>query len=102
MPSCGSRALGRHRSGLDIDLCLEEPAKALEKLLDLGGALGDLLLLWRIDLQLRHWIDHQSLLAHVDRADVVLWQRSTAEQISGWSESCSVPPIVEPKNRFSS
>jgi hypothetical protein len=49
----------------------------LEELLELGGELDDLLLPWRIDLQLRHLIDHQNLLAHVDRAGVVLWQRPT-------------------------
>ena len=72
----GSRALGRHRSGSDIDLCMEAPAMGLKELLELGGELDDLLLPWRMDLQLRHLIDHQNLLAHVDRAGVVLWQRS--------------------------
>ena len=59
----GSRALGRHRSGSDIDLCLQAPGMGLEELLELGGELDDLLLPWRIDLQLRHLIDHQNLLA---------------------------------------
>ncbi len=74
----GSRALGRHRSGSDIDLCLEAPGMGLKELLELGSELDDLLLPWRIDLQLRHLIDHPNLLAHVDRAGVVLWQRPKA------------------------
>ena len=40
----GSRALGRQRPGSDIDLCLEAPAMTLGELLELGGALDDLLL----------------------------------------------------------
>jgi len=71
----GSRALGRQRSGSDIDLCLDAPAMGLADLLELGGALDDLLLPWRIDLQLRHLIDHQNLLDHIERAGQVLWAR---------------------------
>lgn len=71
----GSRALGRQRSGSDIDLCLDAPGMGLAELLELGGELDDLLLPWRIDLQLRQRIDQPNLLAHVDRAGVVLWKR---------------------------
>ena len=71
----GSRALGRQRAGSDIDLCLEAPGMPLGALLELGGVLDDLLLPWRIDLQLRHLIDHPNLLAHIDRAGVELWRR---------------------------
>jgi nucleotidyltransferase substrate binding protein (TIGR01987 family) len=58
----GSRALGRHRPGSDIDLCLEAP--------DMG--LAELLLPWRIDLQLRHLIRHPGLLDHIDRVGITL------------------------------
>ena len=40
----GSRALGRHRPGSDLDLCLDAPDMELGELLELGGALDDLLL----------------------------------------------------------
>ena len=73
----GSRAMGRQRSGSDVDLCLDAPGMTLGELLELGGELDDLLLPWRIDLQLRHLIDHPNLLAHLERAGVVLWQRQT-------------------------
>ncbi len=72
----GSRALGRHRSGSDIDLCLEAPALDLSELLLLGAELDDLLLPWRIDLQLQHLIDHPTLLEHIARAGVVLWEQT--------------------------
>ncbi|HJN35750.1 MAG: nucleotidyltransferase domain-containing protein [Prochlorococcus sp.] len=71
----GSRALGRHRSGSDIDLCLEAPAMGLQELLELGARLDDLMLPWPIDLQLRHLIDHADLQAHLERAGEVLWER---------------------------
>ena len=77
----GSRALGRQRPGSDIDLCLEAPAMTLGELLELGGALDDLLLPWRIDLQLRHLIDHNGLLDHLERVGQVLWERSAEEVV---------------------
>ena len=58
----GSRALGRQRSGSDIDLCLEAP--------DMG--LAELLVPWQIGLHLRHLIRHPELLGHIDRAGITL------------------------------
>ena len=72
----GSRALGRQRAGSDIDLCLEAPSMELGELLELGAELDDLLLPWQIDLQLRHLIAHEGLLAHIERAGQLLWERS--------------------------
>ena len=43
------------------------------KLLELGGALDDLLLTRRIDLQLHHLIDHEGLLDHLERVGPMLW-----------------------------
>jgi len=71
----GSRALGRHRTGSDIDLCLQAPGMRLGELLVLGASLDDLLLPWPIDLQLRHLIQHQPLLDHIDRAGITVWRR---------------------------
>ena len=42
----GSRAMGRHHSGSDVDLCLVAPSLQLEDLLLLGARLDDLLLPW--------------------------------------------------------
>ena len=69
----GSRALGRHRPGSDLDLCLDAPDMELGELLELGGALDDLLLPWPIDLQLRHQIEHKGLLDHLEKVGQVLW-----------------------------
>ena len=68
----GSRALGRHRPGSDIDLCLDAPQMGLAELLVLGAQLDDLLLPWQIDLQLRHLIQHPGLLEHIDRVGIPL------------------------------
>jgi predicted nucleotidyltransferase len=72
----GSRALGRHQGGSDIDLCLEAPGMGLGELLELGAEIDDLLLPWKVDLQLRHQIDHAPLLDHIGRAGRVLWERT--------------------------
>ena len=76
----GSRALGREHAGSDIDLCLDAPTMGLGDLLELGGVLDDLLLPWRIDLQLRHLIDHDGLLNHIERVGQVLWTRPRPPQ----------------------
>jgi predicted nucleotidyltransferase len=72
----GSRALGRQRSGSDVDLCLHAPTMNLVELLELGAQLDDLLLPWRIDLQLDHLISHEALRAHIQRAGLVQMDRS--------------------------
>ena len=38
----------------------------------MGARLDDLLLPWRVDLQLQHRIDHPGLLAHIERVGVAL------------------------------
>ena len=52
----------------------------LGELLELGAALDDLLLPWQIDLQLRHLIAHEGLVAHIERAGQLLWERSSNER----------------------
>ena len=76
----GSRALGRQRAGSDIDLCLEAPSMGLGELLELGAKLDDLLLPWQIDLQLRHLIAHEGLVAHIERAGQLLWECSECKE----------------------
>ena len=50
----GSRAMGRHRPGSDIDITLVAPTLRHDDRLRLMAALDDLLLPWSIDLSLRH------------------------------------------------
>jgi predicted nucleotidyltransferase len=62
----GSRAMGRHRPGSDIDLTLVAPGLRHADRLRLMGALDDLLLPWSIDLSLHHELS-EPLRQHVAR-----------------------------------
>jgi predicted nucleotidyltransferase len=62
----GSRAMGRHRPGSDIDLTLVAPGLSHHDRLRLMAALDDLLLPWSIDLSLQHELP-ESLRQHVTR-----------------------------------
>jgi predicted nucleotidyltransferase len=63
----GSRAMGRHRPGSDIDLTLVAPGLSHQRRLRLMGALDELLLPWSIDLSLWHELP-ELLRQHVARA----------------------------------
>lgn len=66
----GSRAKGDYRLGSDIDLCIEGKALDLTDLLAIENQIDDLLLPWKVDLSLKHNIDHQDLLQHIKRVGV--------------------------------
>lgn len=71
----GSRAMGRHHAGSDLDLCLEGPQLSHGDRLRLMAAMDDLLLPWQVDLSLRHELP-TDLQAHVERVGLCLWRRS--------------------------
>jgi aspartate/methionine/tyrosine aminotransferase/predicted nucleotidyltransferase len=62
----GSRAMGRHRQGSDIDLALVAPALQHSDRLRLMEALDELLLPWSIDLALHHELP-EPLRQHIAR-----------------------------------
>ena len=62
----GSRAMGRHHPGSDIDLTLVAPTLRHDDRLRLMAALDDLLLPWSIDLSLYHDLP-EPLRQHVAR-----------------------------------
>ena len=70
----GSRAMGRHKPGSDIDLCLEGPELSHGDRLRLMAAVDDLLLPWRVDLVLRQELPAE-LDAHVQRVGRCIWRR---------------------------
>ncbi len=70
----GSRAMGRHQPGSDIDLCLEAPRLGHSDLLRLMNAVDDLCLPWRVDLLLLHQLDAE-MRAHVQRVGCPIWKR---------------------------
>lgn len=70
----GSRAMGRHHRGSDIDLCLVAPDLTHSDRPRLMAAVDDLLLPWRVDLTLRHELP-ANLEAHVLRMDQCIWRK---------------------------
>ena len=71
----GSRAMGRHREGSDIDLCLEGLEFSHQDRLRLMAAIDELLLPWQVDMALRHEIP-ADLEAHLQRVGRCIWRRS--------------------------
>ena len=72
----GSRAMGRHQQGSDIDICLEAPQLRHSDRLRLMAAVDDLLLPWRVDLVLRQELPAE-LEAHLQRVGRCIWETST-------------------------
>ena len=75
----GSRAMGRHRPGSDLDLCLMGDAITHLDRLRLMHAIDELLLPWSVDLALWHELP-EDLRGHLQRAGRCLWhqQRSAS------------------------
>ncbi|PCI42533.1 MAG: hypothetical protein COB51_12945 [Moraxellaceae bacterium] len=70
----GSRALGRYRSGSDIDLTLLGEID-LPTLNRISLELDDLLLPWEIDLSAYALIDNPDLLDHIRRVGQVFYRK---------------------------
>jgi len=86
----GSRAMGRHQGGSDIDLCLEGPQLSHLQRLRLMAAVDDLLLPWQVDLVLRHELPPE-LEAHLQRVGQCLW--------SSPAQTHDAPPLKCSRNQ---
>jgi predicted nucleotidyltransferase len=69
----GSRAKGNYRNGSDIDLTIVGDTITLSELMKIENELDDLLLPYKIDLSLLHKINEASLIDHVDRVGIVIY-----------------------------
>jgi predicted nucleotidyltransferase len=72
----GSRALGSHREGSDIDLVLKGDSLSFQDLLTLKWKLDDLLLPWHIDLSLYSRISNPELIDHIQREGKVFYRKN--------------------------
>ena len=70
----GSRAMGRHRDGSDVDLCLVGEAITHADRLQLMHAIDELLLPWQVDLALQHALPPE-LLDQINRVGIYLGAR---------------------------
>lgn len=70
----GSRALGRHRPGSDIDLALEGKDLTLNDLLELRVKLDNLMLPYRFDLVVLDDQINPELRDHIQRVGIELLQ----------------------------
>lgn len=68
----GSRAMGRHREGSDIDLVLMGDLD-VATLNRIATELDDLLLPWEIDLSAHTEIENPELLDHIERVGVIFY-----------------------------
>jgi len=66
----GSRAMGNHKSGSDIDLALLAPQMTITELFEIGNELDELQLPYKIDLCLFHKIENQNLVKHIARVGI--------------------------------
>ncbi len=61
----GSRAMGNFKNSSDIDLSVVAPTWKLENLLRLENEIDDLMMPYKVDISLLHFIDHPDLLEHI-------------------------------------
>ena len=71
----GSRAMGAHRPGSDIDLALVAPTADLTALMKIENEIDDLLLPYKVDLCLIAHIENAALREHIARVGVAIFER---------------------------
>lgn len=72
----GSRAKGNYRNGSDIDLLLVGEAIDLTLLFKIQNELEDLMLPYKIDLNVKHHLHNPDLLEHIERLGQLLYQQA--------------------------
>lgn len=71
----GSRAIGSYKNGSDVDLLLIGEELELKDVLDASIQIDDLFLPYKVDLILYDRIEEPSLLEHIDRVGITLYDR---------------------------
>lgn len=76
----GSRAMGTHRNGSDIDLTLKVRDEVPTSLLgDVIEAIDRLDLIYSFDISIYSQIKNENLLSHIDRVGVLFYSASKNE-----------------------
>jgi predicted nucleotidyltransferase len=70
----GSRALGTHKLGSDIDLALFGSEVTPDLIASIAILIDDLLLPYTLDLTAYAYIDNDALREHIDRVGIHLFQ----------------------------
>ena len=88
----GSRAMGRHHNGSDIDLCLEGTGLNHQGRLRLMAEVDELLMPWSVDLVLRHELPAE-LEAHLQRVGRCIWRANSTPSVLGlgWRLDAGAP-----------
>lgn len=71
----GSRAMGNYKPGSDIDLALDAPEMSFNEWLGFQLKLDELLLPYKIDAILLHFVDQETLKEHINRVGVVFFEK---------------------------
>jgi predicted nucleotidyltransferase len=75
----GSRAMGNHKNGSDIDLTLFGEGLDIRELLEIMAQLDDLLLPYTIDISIFATLSHPDLRDHIQCVGIVFYERAPAE-----------------------
>ncbi len=73
----GSRAMGSHRSGSDIDIAVDSDEISYNDLLHLNRLIDDLNLPFKVDLVYIQRIENADLLDHIHRVGKILYARNS-------------------------
>lgn len=73
----GSRAMGTHKTGSDIDLTLHGDHLSQPQLTAIASELDDLLLPYTIDLSIFVMLNNVDLREHIGRVGKVFYERTT-------------------------
>lgn len=77
----GSRAMGKHRNGSDIDLTLQGDQLDLHLLAAISNQLDDLPMLYSFDLSCLQHIDNPQLLDHIRRVGKIFYQNTHSHSL---------------------
>lgn len=74
----GSRAVGTHKLGSDIDITLKADL-SFDEMIQLEKELDDLMLPYTFDLSIYHKLSNKNLVEHIDRVGKQFYTKETIE-----------------------